>query len=154
MGKFLAIILSLILGAFAAILYLTNMGKGYGEKSIEIEATRLVEQANLIEVAIDVYKAKHLEVVLGDDINVPLFQPLIDEGLVKSSINEEINTSDYKWVYDSGRLVLKKLIVESDPLETCKKINNIRHNTPLTQDPPSCDTNPSNLACCFETTTP
>lgn len=150
MGKLFALLLAIILGLTLAVLQVLNIGNGFSDKSVDAQATRIVDQATAIELALDVYKAEEMEVVLGDDVNVPLFQPLINKGYLKQSINGEIQDSGLKWEYDSGNLVLKKVLNTGNAENTCHKINNIRHKKPLDYDIPSCADNPENLACCYE----
>lgn len=58
MGQLIAIILAIILGAYAAILQVINLGNGFSNKSADVVALHFLQNATTLESAMAVYKAQ------------------------------------------------------------------------------------------------
>lgn len=164
MTYLIALVVAILIGALIALLSFTNMGKNFGEKSVEAEAQRVVSQAHSLEAAIIAFENIYGTVELVEnpvefDIDgvTPLpttynFEPLVNKGLLKQDFSSELAQAGFSWeVTEGSEAGTVNIQAKMSSEESCQWANHIKSQKPITDPVPECGTPAADgYICCVK----
>jgi len=158
----IGLLLTIIISGFG----LSQVGDGIFSFLPQSDAQQIIEEANSVEEALDLYSLENGGVV---DIGDPLLcEPDVngvtatvasgactvgqrtlhyvrEAKLLKNYVGREFDTDVDPWRMDEGTATIERVVASE---ESCKEINNIRLGTPMNEDVPSCGTPEGDAVFC------
>lgn len=150
MKNLITIIIAIFVSGLIVTAFRYLFGDSFKERTPDVMAINTINKVNEIDAAIQIYKAEHGQLLLGDydpvtnPTGTPTFQALVDEGLLK----EDALKNNWGYAASEG-LVQRNLGTDEMAEAECSAINHIKHKTPKDLAPPSCESNPLELSCCL-----
>lgn len=128
MSQLIALVIAIVLGAVVTAIGYVFLGGTFADQSTKAEAQKILVQAEQIEAAMIAYKVDNGGVIkLGESTdfdNNEIFSHLVEDGYLKSNINDTITEKTHGWhlsgdggdgVCDTGdNCSIQRIVPESD----------------------------------------
>lgn len=151
MGQLIAIILAVILGAFAAILQIVNLGSGYANKSADVVAQHFLQHATTLESAMAVYgaeeaKSSYKAAATGTALEETIAE-LATKDLVKEVPVSVVNGVTFDLAQDGGKTFMQASGVSAEVCTAFSELKGSKLIDASTATPALSDMGTARYAC-------